>query len=83
MYFFPEDPANCEDSAEMDSTNESEVEVVTPLSKVKTEVAVRSFNICLQWAEENNIPVEDILTLQKIKESKKNLKYLISLKKNT
>lgn len=68
----------------MDSTNESEVEVVTPLSKVKTEVAVRSFNICLQWAEENNIPVEDILTLQKIKESKKkNLKYLISLKKNT
>lgn len=57
----------------MDSTNESEVEVVTPLSKVKTEVAVRSFNICLQWAEENNIPVEDILTLQKIKESKKKI----------
>lgn len=36
--------------------------------KVKNEEAIKSFNTCLQWAEENEIPLADIMMLQKLKE---------------
>ena len=35
---------------------------------VKNAEAAKSFNLCLKWAEENDIPLSDILVLQRLKE---------------
>lgn len=41
--------------------------VFTP--SVKLDKALASFNTCVQWAEENNISAEDIMTLRKLREN--------------
>ncbi|KAJ8971435.1 hypothetical protein NQ314_000691, partial [Rhamnusium bicolor] len=53
---------------EYDSGDDVEVlETDTPIM-VKHEDAIKSFNISLQWAVENDVPLSDIMMLQKLKE---------------
>ncbi|KAJ8967551.1 hypothetical protein NQ314_002866 [Rhamnusium bicolor] len=53
---------------EYDSGDDVEVlETDTPIM-VKHEDAIKSFNISLQWAVENDLPLSDIMMLQKLKE---------------
>lgn len=53
---------------EISSADETIVELAPALSKIKAETAISSFNTCIQWAEENEIPLKDILLLQDIRE---------------
>lgn len=52
------------DSADSD---DDVMEIVTPV-RIKNEDAVKSLNLALQWATENDIPLKDIMTLQNLKE---------------
>lgn len=40
----------------------------TVKNTVKNDEAVKSFNVCMRWAEENDIPLSDVLVLQRLKE---------------
>lgn len=51
-----------------DSDDDIEVLESVPV-KVKNEDAVKSFNVCLQWAAENDAPLMEIMTLLKLKET--------------
>lgn len=52
------------DSEAVDDTGHSQ--------KIKHSNAVKSFSICIQWAEENNIPYEKVLLLREIQETARN-----------
>lgn len=65
---------NDEDLLPLEEADEDEPEVSdheeldNPNKTVKNAEAAKSFNLCLKWAEENNIPLNDILVLQRLKE---------------
>ncbi|XP_030746168.1 jerky protein homolog-like [Sitophilus oryzae] len=67
------------EGSEMNNTNQT-------VKVVKNDEAVKSFNVCIKWAEENDIPLTEVLVLQRLKEAasimnqKKNKK-LLSIKK--
>lgn len=53
------------------SDEESEAEIPEALSsqpKVKCEDAIKSFDTCLKWAEQNEVDTEHIIVLQNLKE---------------
>ncbi|XP_057659719.1 uncharacterized protein LOC130896006 [Diorhabda carinulata] len=52
-----EPEVNEHDGSELDNQNKT----------VKNAVAAKSLNLCLKWAEENDIPLNDILVLQRLK----------------
>lgn len=52
-----------------ETEDEDENVVLGPIpSKIRCRNAIESFNVCLQWAEENSCSLEDIMVLQKIRE---------------
>lgn len=52
----------------IDSGTESEKESLPALKRINTEAAIQAFNVCIQWAEENPVPLADMLALQKLRE---------------
>lgn len=47
-----------------DDGDEAEVEETFPPPKIKTADFIESMNKCIQWAEENDIPIENIFVLK-------------------
>lgn len=55
-----------------DVESEEEIEItsiVQDLPKIKSKDAINSLNICIQWAEENNIGLKEVLILQDLRET--------------
>jgi hypothetical protein len=50
------------------SENEQESSTPPNIRTVRHDDAVSAFNTCYKWAEENNVQVEDILTLKRLQE---------------
>lgn len=44
-------------------------DVVLSTKKVKPEETISAFNICLEWAEQSNASLDDIMTLQRLRSS--------------
>jgi hypothetical protein len=53
-----------------DDNSENEQESSTPpiIRKIRHDDAMRAFNTCYKWAEENNEQAEDILTMKRLQE---------------
>lgn len=57
------------DIADEHHDNENEDPELNTNKTVKNDEAVKSFNVCIKWAEENNISLHDVLVLQRLKET--------------
>lgn len=53
----------------MEISDDEEQQEISDLKTVKNEDAIKSLNVVLKWAEENDFPLNDILVLQRLKES--------------
>lgn len=51
-----------------DSSDNEGPELNNTNQTIKNEEAVKSFNVCIRWAEEQNISLPDVLVLQRLKE---------------
>lgn len=72
-----DDEANTKEDHEEDD----EV-VVTKQNRVKNTDAAKSFSLCIQWAEENDISLQDILVLKRLSEKARDI-HLKTLKQST
>lgn len=62
----PLETVDLENTSEQESDEEDSQSHVG--KTVKNDEAVKCFSLCLQWAEENDVPFRDILVLQRLKE---------------
>lgn len=61
-------PATC-DVDEIESADESTVDIVLDSPKIKLETVINCFNICIKWAEKQDLPLNDILKLHDLRET--------------
>lgn len=59
---------NLDEVEEIDNSDENVVEI-PKLSRITHQTAIDSYNNCIQWAEENEMDLKDILVLQNHRES--------------
>lgn len=54
-----------------DSSSDNSVKLAT---RIKHVDAIKSFSVCIQWAEENNRPLQDVLLLKRLKEEAESIR---------
>lgn len=57
-----------DDLIESNDESDEDVPEMTSAYKIKNRDAIKHLNVVLQWATDNNLPLADIITLQRLKE---------------
>ena len=61
-----------EHAANQLSDSEEDQDIIHVKNKISNEDAMKSFAVCVQWAEENELEIQDILLLKRLEEKARN-----------